>query len=55
MLGIEDPMVWLAYVGSIVAAAVCVIYGVARRNAAADVVTQEDRAWALEEKKVDDI
>lgn len=54
MLGIDDPLVWLAYVGSIAMAAVCVIYGVLRRNAAADVVTQEDRAWAIEEKKVED-
>ena len=54
MLGINDPMVWLAYVGCLVMAVVCVIYGVIRRNADADVVTQEDRAWAIEEKKVED-
>ena len=54
MLGINDPMVWLAYLGCITMAAVCVIYGLVRRNAAADVVTQEDRAWAIEEKKVED-
>jgi hypothetical protein len=35
-------------------AGVCVIYGVVRRNAAADVVTQEDRTWAIEEKRVED-
>jgi heme exporter protein D len=54
MLGIDDPLVWLAYVGCIAMAAVCVIYGVVRRNAAADVVTQEDRAWAIAEKRVED-
>jgi heme exporter protein D len=54
MLGINDPMVWLAYVGCIAMAGLCVIYGVIRRNAAADVVTQEDRAWAIEDKKVED-
>jgi hypothetical protein len=31
-----------------------VIYGLVRRNAALDEVTQEDRAWAIEEKKVED-
>lgn len=54
MLGIEDPWVLLAYVGCIAMAGVCVIYGVVRRNAAADVVTQEDRTWAIEEKRVED-
>lgn len=54
MLGIDDPFVLLAYVGCIVMAGVCVVYGLIRRNAAADVVTQEDRAWAIEEKRVDD-
>jgi heme exporter protein D len=54
VLGIDDPMVWLAYAGCLLMAAVCVIYGVIRRNAAADVVTQEDRAWAIEERKVED-
>jgi len=54
MLGIDDPFVLLAYVGCIVMAGVCVVYGLIRRNAAADVVTKEDRAWAIEEKRVED-
>lgn len=54
MLGIDDPLVLSAYLGCIVLAAISVIYGLVRRNAAADEVTQEDRAWALEEKRVED-
>jgi hypothetical protein len=54
MLGIDDPFVLLAYLGCIVMAGVCVVYGVVRRNAAADDVTQEDRAWAIDDKRVED-
>lgn len=54
MLGIPDPLVLAAFLGCITVAAVSVIYGILRRNAAIDVVTREDRAWALEEKKVED-
>ncbi len=32
MLGIPDPMVWLAYVACIAAAALCVAYGVRNWN-----------------------
>jgi hypothetical protein len=54
MLGIDDPLVLSAYLGCIAVAAISVIYGLVRRNAALDEVTQEDRAWAIEEKKVED-
>jgi hypothetical protein len=54
MLGIPDNMVLAAFVGCIAVAAISVIYGLVRRNAAVDEVTREDRAWALEEKKVED-
>lgn len=54
MLGIPDPLVLTAYLGCIAVAAISVIYGIVRRNAALDEVTQEDRAWAIEEKKVED-
>jgi len=54
MLGIPDPLVLAAFVGCIAVAAISVIYGLVRRNAAVDDVTREDRAWALEEKKVED-
>ena len=48
------PWSWLAFLGCIAVTAVSLIYGLVRRNAAVDEVTQEDRAWALEEKKVED-
>ena len=54
MLGIDDPLVLAAYLGCITVAAVSVLYGLARRNAAIDEVTPEDRSWAIEEKKVED-
>lgn len=54
MLGIDDPFVLLAYFGILVTALISIIYGLVRRNAASDEVTQEDRQWALEEQKVDD-
>jgi hypothetical protein len=54
MLGIDDPFVLAAYLGIIATTLLSLIYGLVRRNAALDEVTQEDRQWALEEKKVDD-
>lgn len=54
MLGLEDPFVLTAYLGIIVLAVLSILYGLIRRNAARDEVTEEDRQWALEEKKVED-
>jgi hypothetical protein len=54
MIGIPDPLVLTAYLGCIAVAAVSVLYGLIRRNAAIDEVTREDRAWAIEEKRVED-
>lgn len=54
MLGIDDPLVWLAYLASIGVTLICLAYGIARRNAAPDEVTAEDRAWAKVEKEVED-
>lgn len=54
MIGIDDPLVLTAYLGAILMAALGLIYGLVRRNAARDEVTPEDRLWALDEKKVDD-
>ncbi len=54
MLGIPDNMVLAAFLGCIAVTAFSLIYGLVRRNAALDEVTREDRAWALEEKKVED-
>ena len=54
MLGIDDPLVLAAYLGTIGVTLFSLIYGLVRRNAALDEVTQEDRLWALDDKKVDD-
>jgi|GEM_PF-2482312 len=54
MLGIDDPLVIAAYLGAILMAAIGLVYGIVRRNAARDEITQEDRSWAIEEKRVDD-
>ncbi len=54
MLGIDDPMIWLAYIGCVSVTLLSVIYGIVRRNRASDELTQEDRSWAKEEKKVED-
>lgn len=54
MLGIDDPLVWLAFVGAIGVTFISVVYGLVRRNAAPDEVAPEDRQWAIAEKKVDD-
>lgn len=54
MLGIDDPWVITAYLGCIAMAVLGLAYGLIRRNAEPDELTQEDRLWALEEKKVED-
>jgi hypothetical protein len=54
MLGIDDPLVLLAFLSCIAATALSLIYGLVRYRAAPDELTQEDRAWALDEKKVED-
>jgi len=53
MLGIDDPLIWLAYVLCLLATALSIGYGLARRNRAFDDITPEDRAWARAEKKVE--
>ncbi len=50
VLGIEDPGVWLAYVLSLVSAALCVIFGIANWNKGEEPVKKEDTDWAKEEK-----
>ena len=70
MLGIDDPLIWLAYVGCVLVAIIVLVaelllvgllvallsvgYGLVRRNRAPDKLTREDRAWARVEKKVED-
>ena len=54
MIGIDDPMIWLAYAGCVLVTLLSVAYGLVRRNRAPDKLTREDRAWAKAEKKVED-
>ena len=54
MLGIPDPIVLAAFLGCIAVTLISSIYGLVRRNAAGDALSQEDRAWALEEKRVEE-
>lgn len=54
MLGIPDPIVLAAFLGCIAVTLVSLLYGLWRRNAALDELTQEDRAWAVAEKRVED-
>ena len=51
MLGIDDPYVVAAYLGSIAMTLTGLLYGLIRRNASPDAVTIEDRLWALEERE----
>ena len=45
MLGINDPLIWLAYVMCLLAAAISVGYGLVRRNSGGDEITAT--AWLL--------
>ena len=56
LLGIQDPWVWLAYVLCIASSLLCVIWGIARWNAAepADEPEEEVRHWVKEEEKVEE-
>jgi hypothetical protein len=54
MLGIDDPLIWLAYAGCLLVALLSVTYGLVRRNRAPDTLSREDQAWAKAEKKVED-
>ena len=51
MLGLEDPMIWLAYVLCILSALLCVVYGAINWNRGDESVTEEDLDWAREEKE----
>ncbi len=53
MLGIDDPMVLLAYLLCGVSTLLCVIYGVANWNKGQDEVLPEDAMWSAEDKKAD--
>ena len=53
MLGIEDPLVWLAYVLSVAAAFMCGVYGVISWNRGDASIAAEDIQWAVRETETD--
>ena len=53
MLGIEDPVVLLAYLLCILSAALCVIYGLLNWNRGDEPVAPVDVQWAAQEDKVE--
>lgn len=52
MLGIDDPLVWLAYVLSVASALLCVIYSWRNWNRGDDSVRESDVRWAKQEDKI---
>ena len=54
MLGIEDPLVALAYFACLGGTVLCVIYGWRNWNRGDDSVQEEDRRWAAEEKQTEE-
>jgi hypothetical protein len=53
MLGIEDPIVLLAYVLCIASSLLCLVYGIVNWNKGDDTVRPEDVKWVAEEKQAD--
>jgi len=58
MLGLEAPSIWLAYLLSILAALLCVVYGIVTWNRGGRVETRvvepEVREWVEEEKEIEE-
>ncbi len=53
MFGIDDPLIWSAYLGCILSTLLCVVYGMVNWNRGADdEPTKEDVDWASEEDKI---
>jgi len=53
MLGIDDPIVLLAYLLCIGSSLLCVVYGILCWNKGHDAVTAVDVKWATEEKRAE--
>mgnify|MGYP006276219461 CR=1 FL=1 len=51
MLGLDDPMIWLAYLLCILSALLCLVYGAINWNKGGEPITEEDIEWAREEKE----
>ena len=51
VLGIEDKWVALAYLLCVAASALCISYGLARRNKGDEPVEEADKRWAEHEAR----
>ena len=55
MLGIKDPLIYLAYVLSLLSALLCVVYGIANWNKGAEKEEEEiaeEQTWAKKEHEI---
>lgn len=50
MLGIDDPLIWSAYLLCLLSTLLCVVYGALNWNKGDEALKQEDLDWAKEEK-----
>ncbi|MDX9979614.1 MAG: hypothetical protein RBU25_06130 [Lentisphaeria bacterium] len=56
MLGIDDPLIWSAYLLCLLSTLLCVVYGAVNWNKGDEPVQPEDIEWAKEEKtEVEDV
>ena len=56
VLGINDPWVWGAYIGSILAMLLCVVYGIINWNKGGEEEEEikEEMDWHKKEKKMEE-
>jgi hypothetical protein len=54
MLGIDDPLIWLAYLLCGLASMGCVIYGWRNWNRGDETLREEDARWAATEDKMEE-
>ncbi|MEI7942950.1 MAG: symporter small accessory protein [Candidatus Riflemargulisbacteria bacterium] len=55
MLGIKDPLIYLAYILSILSALLCVVYGLANWNKGAEKEEEEiaeEQTWEKKEQEI---
>jgi hypothetical protein len=54
ILGIDDPIIWSAYLLCILSAVFCIVYGWANWNKGDEEVRPEDVKWVQDEKQVEE-
>ena len=54
VIGLPDPGIWLAYLLSLAATALCVIHALVRGRKADNEPAQVDAAWVAHEKEVEE-